>query len=905
MGDTFTAPTGRRTRRRLTLGVVVTASAGLVTFGLMPAQAAPQKVLQSVAVSVDDSGAITRITSDTVSQEGDADPEKTEREHDPAKTGSELPLRVLTSYRLGKTVGTDLQDLDGKTGRAEILVTVQNTTVRPKVLSYDANGVGKEAPALVGTPLTVMAAARLDDVDTASVVSASEDGGAGTNGVVSRDADGATQVQWATMLAPPRLATSATFRLVIDSADITPPSFDISAQPGLVTDTSVARLVDSAFSESAGSQRDLETRTISVLTGVGQSLAQAGDVLVKVEQLLSGSARQLGSKTLSDLDRSAGDVDSALSGLASDIDGLESQMSAALDSSSDKAVQQMSDSLGQVKTRVLGDPEKLEEPVTVRPGTGQGATCTLDAAQVRPSATVVGQLRAVRAQLGQLKAESGACRDAVVASLKATLGSTTDVCPATPNAPTTALGALNCASGRLGQSVTAVASAKASVTGSIDALAVGTLSDQLGTVLTDLQGVRGLVSDIRSGAQGSSIGDLVTRLRGILTSISTSSQLSQSLATIHSTAAAQVAALSDGDESVQEQVEALQTTLCTLPDSPERTQAAGLLSGKDCAGLPAPTGDFPEPLAERVDDQLAAWQQIADLSSSTGVPSIVESLRDSIGQVLDATQGGTGSVDEKVDGTLASLDDLFASAPVTCDDDDLPPANALRCTVETLTTSQGQISQDVATAFDGVDDALADANRQVADGSTKVQAGGDAAANGTSSLFGGFGSSLDGIGRALADQGRKQIERQRQRLDAQAAGFETALDSTIAKSTQAIEDRVSASNRDLAASEKELAADFAAIIASIGSPDRAGSGLLVSINIGARNTGASNQKVASAGGAVDAFSGVRATSLDALLLQQEQVAASLQAESAFPAFDLKLPSGSSHTTVFSFHVGKD
>lgn len=896
---------GRQGPGRLVWAGALTLSAGLVAVGLVPAQAAPQKVLQSVSVSVDGKGAITAISSDTVAQEGDEDPEQTEREHDPAKVGSQLPLRVLTSYRIGDEVGTDLSDLDGRSGRAEISVTVQNTTVRPQVLSYDANGVGKEAPALVGTPLTVMASARLDGVDTAAVVPAADEGGAGTNGVVSRDADGNAQVQWASLLAPPRLATSATFRLVIEADDLAAPSFDISAQPGLVTDASVTRLVDSVFSESAGSQRDLETRTIRVLTGVGQSLLEAGDVLAKVEQLLSGSAQELGSKTLSDLDRSAGRVDSALGGLSSDIQSLETQMSSALGTSRDEAVRQMRTSLAQVKSRVLGDPEALDRQPLPTPSPGQGASCSLTPPAIGASTTVYGQLRAVRAQLNQLRTETGACRDAVVADLRATLGSPADTCPTGPGTTPTALGALNCATGQLTTSITDVAGAQSDVTGAIDALSVTEVSDQLDDVLAELQTVRGLVAAIKSGGGGSNLGQLVSSLNGIAATLAAGNTLSTNLATIHGTATAQAALLGEGATSVQNQADELFATLCTLPDSPERTEAAGLLAGTDCAGAAAPTGAFPDALTDRIDDTRAAWQSIATLSSPTGAQSVVESLRTAVSGALAAATGGSGSVDDKVQGTLDSLDDLFATTPVQCTDAGLPPANALRCSVQTLTANRDVVSADVAAVFDRVDQALDDATAQVRSGSSSVVAGSDGAAAGASSLFGGFATTLDGIGVSLTTQGRAQVERQRDRLDDQADRFRGTLGSTIAKATRSIEKKVAASNRDIASSQKRLAADFAAIVASIGSPDRAGSGLLGSINVGARNTGASNEKVASAGDAVDAFSGVRATSLGALLLQQEQVAASLEAEAAFPAFDLELPTGSTHTTVFSFHVGKD
>ena len=104
--------------------------------------------------------------------------------------------------------------------------------------------------------------------------------------MLSQASDGTTQVQWATILAPPQIGPSATLTLVVDAKDFKHPSFDLSVQPGLVTDPSVGALVDAAFQPGTSSELKLQARTIGLVGEVNTVLARAGETISKVRTTL-------------------------------------------------------------------------------------------------------------------------------------------------------------------------------------------------------------------------------------------------------------------------------------------------------------------------------------------------------------------------------------------------------------------------------------------------------------------------------------------------------------------------------------------------------------------------------------------------------------------------------------------
>lgn len=915
----------RRWQARATVAAVCAVSAGLVVGGLQSAQAAPQKVLQSVAVKLQRDGTVTSITSTAIRKEGDtsSDDEKT---HDPSKVGDELPIRVLTSYRLGKRSGTNLNDLKGKSGRIYIDVTVQNTTVRPTLLTYDSEAQSKTAPALVGTPLTVVASADLGETDLSQVVSSDSGETGATNGVLSRDADGNARVQWATMLAPPRLAASATFTLVQDAIEFQPPTFDVSVQTGLVTDTSVSRLVDAAFTDDNGTQ-ELTSRTVALLSSVGTVLTDASTVLTKVEAQLDGSASQLGSKTITDLESSASYITSALSGLSGDLNSLQTTMDTALSSSSNNAVKQLAVSFAHVKDKVLGDPDAETDKPLPAPTRTDG--CVLTPPSSETSSTVYGQLRAVQVQLRQLASATDGCRGAVVDALRESLGKTGDLC-VDPSQPTTAIAALDCASGALKDSSRNLVDVQRKITSTFDSTLLGKVEAPLDAVLGGLDDIRDDAKNLGTGSIEDGLADIVADLTEVQKLLAVDGPLATTTAAINQLATDQLNALAanTGDPGALAQATELASTLCALPDTAERDEASVLLTGKNCDGStppapadPADASKYTSSLVAKMTGAQAAWRDVQTRTGTTapgalgtivtGLRTDVTAILGELAGILDQTDAGdVGELELGIEALVGKIEALYTEIPqVDADGNPIAPLPPLRTQLadafQAVADNQRDIDTDLASAFGDAAVALSASEANVRAGAGRVEKAREAAETNAGSFFGAFSGSLDTTGSEIVAKGGSTIKKQREELDDVEDSFDSGLSSTATKAARRIASQVGASNRDLKSSEKRLTADLKAILVNIGQPKKNGSGLLGAIYTGARRTGASNTKIVDAGEASDAFSRVRGAALDDLYLQQAQVSASLEAEAAFPIFDLDVPAGSTHRTVFSFHIGKD
>lgn len=911
--------------RGLRVAAVGAVTVGLVAYGLQSAaQAAPEKVLQSVDVELGTDGTVSAISSTAIRDNGQDDPSDDDTTHDPSKVAGDLPIRVLTSYRVGKKTGTDLDDLKGVKGRVHIEVTVQNTTVRPTLLSYDSEAQSKTSPALVGTPLTVVASADLGDTPLSQVVASdADDESAGTNGVVSRGSDGSSQVQWATMLAPPRLATSATFTLVQDVDDFEPPTFDISVQPGLVTDTSVSRLIDSVFTDDNGTQQ-LTSRTISLLGSVGTVLTDATTVLAKVEEQLDGSANDLGNKTISDLQSSSSYVTSALSGLAGDLDSLESSMDSQLKSSRDKAVQQLATSFKQVKDKVLGDPDNL--PPAIPPPNATG--CTVPTLTEKDSATVLGQLRVIESQLNQLSGATAGCKDQIAVGLKDSIGALTDKCDTNSGKMPTALGSLTCASDAIDMTTDDLDTVQKGLADTFDQTLLADTSTALDNVLlgtpksADDPTLVGGLDQIRDAASGLNSGTVETTLEDLKDDLEDVKQdlqgVKSNLGIINARAEVQINTLTGALNDIL----SLRTIVCeqiTNPD--ELKKAIELLQGAGSTCDAVSTEADPESLTGKINATIEAADEIKARSAATATTpetpplgGIVDGLLGTIDRLLASlasiANGTSGDYTTRVQALVTDIANLYAKIPQP-DVDEVPQpdkpslVDQLKTGFIKFKSNQEKVAQTLDEAFTEANGTLTTTGTGITGSKTVVDAARTKAEQGSAGLFTEFSKSLAGVGSSIVADGSLAVKRQRDQLDDEAGTFAKGLDSTVAKAIRTIGSQVGSANRDLDASEKDLVADLKAILVNIGKPEKNGSGLLGAIYTGARRTGASNGDLVDAAGLADAFSRVRGASLDDLYLQQAQVTASLEKEAAFPVFDIKVPAGSTTRTVFSFHIGKD
>ncbi len=688
----------RRTRPRTRVtgavaGAMAMTVAAFVTLAAIPASSAalPAKVLQAVDLTLGNDGALRSVTSTNVRRTTGAKGTESSTDTlslDPRKVVGQLPVRVLTSYRLGDRTGTDLAELRGKKGRVEITLTVQNTTVRPQLLTYDVDSVPQRRYALVGTPLTVTASALLPKGAFTGIVpaaAAAPSAGAttGTNGVVGRLPDGGTTVQWAALLAPPQLAASTQFTLVQDATDFQVPQIDLSVQPGLATDASVQRLLTDAFRKDGSSRLNLELKTLQTISQVSGVLGSAGVTLGRIQQALNTGADTLGNALIGKLADSTQQVLDASTGLSSGLDQLSTGLSSALTSTNDATVQALLESVTRLSD-YLGRPDGTRPTaLPVRPG------CQVDLAAQDKASTLYAQLYQVSGQLETLAASTQGCQQALAASLLASLGDPAD-CPAAaaPSGPVACT--LTALRDQLTGVATYLATTGASVLAQFQPSAVSDVGSAVTALTTAVTNVQAQSAALGEGTTPTVLRDRVaalqTTVEGLLAGLrpSASTGLASALRSVRDLAQERLAELggpTGGAGSLSGQARAVAAALCATPsavpfptaDTPSATAEPTASADPTATGAPdtgatvPPVVPVPDPLLTKAKDALDA--------TNSGYADYVRTLRALVSgtscsdSALPAPAGYPRPLVDRIDAeygawaTVVSLTDVTASTP--------------------------------------------------------------------------------------------------------------------------------------------------------------------------------------------------------------------------------------------------
>ncbi len=918
MGKTTTSSRGRAAWRSTIASVSAVAVTGtvLVVAQADRAAAAPERVLQSVAVEVGTDGRVAAITSRAVRRAGEKTSEDVE-ELDAAELATALPVRVQTAWRLGERSGTDLADIEGESGRVVVEVTVQNTTVRAQEVRYDSAGVSRSRYALVGTPLTVIASADLGEDSHGTVVTADDvDPDQVTNGVLGRGADDSAQVQWATMLAPPRLGASATLRLVQQTDDFQPPRFDLSVQPGLVTDTSTRRLFEAAFAEESSSTLSMENRTIELIGSVTGVLAEASGVLNRIQAELGGTASELGARTIADLQAGSTQVSASMAAVAADLDSLREQMGTGLRSSNDAALATMRASVDEIRT-LLGDPRaKAPAPQSVD-------GCATKVPRAGRTASVMAQLAAVSGQLQALSAATGACRTEILGGLDDSVDDVRE--------------RLDGVGAALRRQV----------------LSLETFRDQLAARFDEtlVTGVRAQVASLRTLLDaldhhllvGGGTAPIVGDLEAIRTSLDTAlgelapaggTTLADRVGAVEQSLRTVIGTLEDavgpqGGATAEDQALEIRAEAC--PTGQPATAAGDAIStlavGVACDdALPA---SYPaDSIAGRftaVDATLADLEALADTlgqveTSATTAASAVRAARDTVEDLLGPADDGSAplynrrvrafvcdvrALDEPKSALVAD-GCAFTGYPLPPGGvEDPVPLEVLEQAADRLVAQQGDLSDQK------IRDLFAEATRILHDSVTAAESGADDvdgargdAGRRIGTLMSGLTSALDDAGAEVLAEGSGVVVEQRRGLDDAVERAQRDLTRGAAEAARDISADVTASNRNLEASERLLLADLRRVLVDLGERRNNGTGLLGSLVTGATSTRVSNQQIRGANQTAAQFAMVRSQDLDTMLLAQAQTALALEMQASFPAFGIDVPAGSTQVTVFSFRLGE-
>jgi trimeric autotransporter adhesin len=693
-------------RRRVIAAVAILAIVAILAtvFLTRPAAANEQYGLQTINVGMDTNTTITSVRTASVTKDADDHVTETVVDIDPTDAVADLPVRVQTSWWHDGGAGTDLSALTGKSGRFVVQVSVQDLTAEATELSFETDGAHYRQQALVGVPLTVVASASVGSGDRVVQVADGADDTRVTNGVLAETTDTGRAVQWAAFLAPPMLSPTADFTLVIDTQDFQAPDFDITVQPGLVTDPSVSALVDRAFGAD-GYSAQLESSTISLVQNVNGRLTEALQFVDEVHATLEQDVSQLGEQTYGDLESSAQTVLDHLESTAADLESILGSTQSGIQqvgtqtrSGIEAVSRSMTAILGNTRSAPAMTPTAIAGCSVTMPTLAEGEDHTVAATVFVADA----QLRAITDLFASGdRASADNCRTALQEMVRATIGdpSTLDdpgamaACVATPADQRTVACTLAVARGALEDDLSELAATSTQVRESYDQLPV----QGLNSVLSGTDGLAATLSSLRDRLVAAS-GD--------------ASSVSSDLAAWAQETAALVNDARDATQSARVQVEDARTAVATLRASRDELYA-GLFGGSDAVAgrLDAITA------ANTGTPSVGAW--FVDSEYAAGLTALVTSVDDCAADW--ATGLSATSSAEEIVAALAQLD--VAGCPardLAVASQDMVTGYAL--TVDTITAMDADADAatvtltGLRTSFDTLDAAIGDVESLTADG---------------------------------------------------------------------------------------------------------------------------------------------------------------------------------------------
>ena len=942
-----TTGAGPHRSRRHALGVA--AALGVVTLGITGCTADapiddPSRVLQTVETTLSTDGAVTGVTSTTISVDDTAAETSTaSAEHDPAEVADDLPVRVTTQWRTDDASGTDLADLEGRDGRVEIDLTVENLTVAPQDLSYDVAGSSRTDAALVGAPLSIAASTVLEGTSPSAVVSGSGGDGTGTDGIVSTNGDGDAVVQWGRLLAPPTSGASTTLRLVVDAEEFAAPSFDLAVQPGLSTDLSVDGVLASAFDESPTSELALQQRTITLVSDVNAVLGRAGGTITEVRTNLETTSETLGVRTAEQLRDSSSSLASTMQGLTGQLQGLEGDLGATVTGTQQTVRGQLQQTVASVDA-LLGDTSATAPTVAV-----DGEGCAAVVAPPAESASVYGSLLQVSAQLDAYATSTADCRDQVVGELQRVLG------PEEPDATVCATDAsLTCSLYLSSASIVGVlvdlAQTGEDLSESLRPDLAQSALDRYDELALSVSSLDQQLAALDEDPSEDAVADSLVALRSAVdAAVLRVPSLRDRVDAVHQEAVRARAAIGEADAStpfsLQAQNAALAEELCDLrgrpgvsaleverlrsflvdtscglelppadpevPVDPEDPADPGEPTGPEQPDVPvlpgvplAPPLPYLQHMDDRLTGQAVAWDAVVEASDVTvtdgsGIGGAVASLDDEVTAVdaaLDELEAAVAAGDVSLGGALDRLQETTRAAAES--------GVLLRGQLDALDVQQDELADDV-------DDAFAEAAGTAAQEVTErtgeqVRNVTEQATTSREAVSDAFARSVAGLtttsGSVTADA-RRTIESQRGDLGEQTDALTAAVDGQAATTLERIAATTASSTRDVEGARTLLSADLAKVLLDLGDPKVNGSGLLGSMTTSAAKADTADYQLALASQEASGYANVRAEDVAGIMLQRAQVTAALEAAASLPAFHLDVPSGATSTTLYSFRIG--
>ncbi|MCF3139599.1 hypothetical protein LRQ04_10045 [Paenarthrobacter sp. AR 02] len=938
---------GRRIPPGRALGIALVALGMIATTSCTPTPKPepvenPVKLLQSVRVGLSSAAGVHTVEGTTISVSATGESSAENATYDAAQVVGELPVRVSLQYRAGDKSGSDLAELKGHTGPVEINLTLENLTVKPQTIQYDAAGQARSDTALVGAPLTVAASTKLPGLRADDVTPGSADGATGTNGVLSSTEDGATVVQWATVLAPPRSGASTTLRLAADVKDFQVPEIDVAVQPGLNTDLSANGVLASAFSSGSGSEMELQRRTISVVSDVNTVLAKAGSTITEVRRNLQATSQTLGAKTAGELRDNSQALAGTMNDLKQQLKVLGSDLEASTNATQSTTMSQLKLTVSAVDA-MLGDTSATPP---VAPITGDG--CTAEVAKAAPAATVYSSVLTMSSQLDAYAKVSASCRDTVASALKATMG------PENPSqAECAAQGSMTCS--LYGSAVTVtgallglVQKGDELVSGLQPQVIEGAIKDQassavaLEKVRTDLgamldgsgtsQDYSKALAALEAAIKSST--DSATATRKAATAAQNSvDTLRQKLLTIATRAKTAKGELGQGswlNGSMLQQNQKLADELCKLSDN-GLIPGKGKLSAKDVErlrsyltsvpceptdanGNPSPQLNTPpgfkEPLDVRLEGQSAAWDEILAATDTTAADQAIGQAFTALGTTFDdadtkleavksAVKTLDGAATGSVNGTKKGLESLDAALAKAIDS-----SGSVTTALAKLKEQQDMLGDKIKESLRDVSaETAAEVYKTVGEQVRQVAEIGAASSEAVTTAFNRSISGLKTTSDDVVKDAEGTVNKQRDELLGQSGELAAAVSKSTKASLDNIASSTAGSTRDVEGASALLASSLNKVMLDLGDRSVNGSGLLGSMATSAAKADTADFQLALASQNAEGYANIRSRDVAGLLLRQAQFKASLTAMDELPPFKLEVPEGATSQTLYTLKIG--
>ena len=949
---------GRRSASRRRLGAVLI-TAGLIATTSCTQDSEPEpvsnpvKLLQSVHVGLSPAAGVETVQGTTISVAADGASSAEDTTYDAAKVVGELPVRVSLQYRAGEKSGSDLTELQGHTGPVEINLTLENLTVKPQVIQYDAAGQSRSETALVGAPLTIAASTTLPGVRADDITPGSADGATGTNGVLSSTADGATVVQWATVLAPPRSGASTTLRLVADVKDFQAPSFDMAVQPGLNTDLSADGVVASAFSSGSGSEMELQQRTISLVSDVNTVLIKAGSTITEVRQNLQETSQTLGVRTAEELRDNSESLAATMSSLKEQLTALGGDLEAATNATQSTTMSQLQQTVSAVDS-MLGDTSAVPRTAQI---TGDGCEATV--AKPEQGATVYSSVLTMASQLDAYATVSEDCRDFVAGQITTAIGPedpTEEVCAAEAEQAEEGLAAISMTCSLRGSELI-IAGALAGLVNEGEELVkklqpelVGGAIDMQNASSAKLLTAQTALDDILEGVETTDgydaalleVTDAITAAKKTVDATGDASAaaresidgLRQQLIGIKKTAEVASGEVDNGSllsGSLKDQNQKLADELCKMVNdgSPQPGKLSGkqveelrsYLTGVPCAdelpdeeGGPAEMLDrpfgFPDPLDRRLDAQLTAWDSVIAATNTTASDTAIGEAFDALDATIKANDDSLKVVSEavlalneaatsEVTGTQRELRKLKAALKAAIDS-----SSQVSVSLDGLKKQQEMLAERITTSLADIEKETADKVQEAI--GEQVRKVSDIGNDSSESVVNAFNISIAGL-KTTSDEvvgdAKGTVDKQRGELNERSGALAAALAESTESSLAAIAANTSGSTQDVEGANALLSASLNKVMLDLGDRSVNGSGLLGSMATSAAKADTADYQLALAAQNAEGYGNIRSRDVAGLLLRQAQFKASLAAINELPAFHLEVPAGATSQTLYTLKIG--